>query len=156
MTLRSTRHLCATSENHQGSEEETHEIGPYYHPDPQCTWSGLHGITDCKVKNWFSAQHTASLPDVLHTFFAFMWAERISTLFKSSIIWKKPVASCLNHYCFVALTSVIMNCFEWLVKVHISSSLPDTMDPLEFAQKVREIHGWSHHLGNTNWTHTPG
>ena len=39
----------------------------------------------------------------------------------------------LNGYCPVALTSVIMKCFERLVKDHITSTLPDTLDPLQFA-----------------------
>ena len=33
----------------------------------------------------------------------------------------------------MALTSVIMKCFERLVKDHISSNLHDTLDPLQFA-----------------------
>ena len=33
----------------------------------------------------------------------------------------------------MALTSVIMKCFERLVKDHITSTLPDTLDPLKFA-----------------------
>ena len=39
----------------------------------------------------------------------------------------------LNDYCPVALTSVIMKCFERLVKDHITSTLPVTLDPLQFA-----------------------
>jgi hypothetical protein len=33
------------------------------------------------------------------------------------------------------LTSVIMKCFERLVKDHITSTLPDTLDPLQFAYR---------------------
>jgi gmma-aminobutyric acid receptor subunit gamma/cGMP-dependent protein kinase 2 len=41
----------------------------------------------------------------------------------------------LNDYCPVALTSVIMKCFERLVKDHITSTLPATLDPLQFAYR---------------------
>ena len=39
----------------------------------------------------------------------------------------------LNDYRPVALTSVIMKCFERLVKDHITSTLPAPLDPLQFA-----------------------
>ena len=39
----------------------------------------------------------------------------------------------LNDYRPIALTSVIMKCFERLVKNHITSTLPDTLDSLQFA-----------------------
>ena len=35
----------------------------------------------------------------------------------------------------IALTSVIMKCFERLFKDHITSTLPDTLDPLQFAYR---------------------
>ena len=38
----------------------------------------------------------------------------------------------LNGYRPVALTSVIMKCFERLVKDHITSTLPVTLCPLQF------------------------
>jgi hypothetical protein len=41
----------------------------------------------------------------------------------------------LNDYCTVELTSVIMKCFERLVKDHITSTLPDILDPLPFAYR---------------------
>ncbi len=40
--------------------------------------------------------------------------------------------SCLNDYHPVALTSIFMNGFERLVKKHICSSIPVTLDPLQF------------------------
>ncbi|KAI3374832.1 hypothetical protein L3Q82_021368, partial [Scortum barcoo] len=46
---------------------------------------------------------------------------------------KKPKILCLNDYRPVALTSTIMKCFERLVKPFITSSLPDSLDPLQFA-----------------------
>ena len=39
----------------------------------------------------------------------------------------------LNDYRPAALTSVIMKCFERLVKDHITSTLPDTLEPHQFA-----------------------
>ena len=46
---------------------------------------------------------------------------------------KKAKVIELNDYRPIALTSVIMKCFERLVKDHITSTLPDTLDPLQFA-----------------------
>jgi gmma-aminobutyric acid receptor subunit gamma/cGMP-dependent protein kinase 2 len=48
---------------------------------------------------------------------------------------KKGKVAELNDYRPVALTSVIMKCFERLVKDHIISSLPDTLDPLQFTYR---------------------
>ena len=41
----------------------------------------------------------------------------------------------LNDHLPVALTTVIMKCFERLVKDHITSSLPVTLDPFQFAYR---------------------
>jgi hypothetical protein len=38
----------------------------------------------------------------------------------------------LNDYRSVPLTSVIVKCFERLFKDHITSTLPDTLEPLQF------------------------
>jgi hypothetical protein len=46
---------------------------------------------------------------------------------------KKANITELNDYRPVALTSVIMKCFERLVKDHIT--LPATLDPLQFAYR---------------------
>ena len=48
---------------------------------------------------------------------------------------KRAKVTELNDYRPVALTSVIMKCFERLVKDHITSTLPDTLDPLQFAYR---------------------
>ncbi|KAK1803914.1 hypothetical protein P4O66_003854 [Electrophorus voltai] len=48
---------------------------------------------------------------------------------------KKPRPSDLNDYCPVGLTSVVMKCFEKLVRDFITSSLPASMDPLQFAYR---------------------
>ena len=41
----------------------------------------------------------------------------------------------MSDYRSVALTSVIMKCFERLVKSLICSSLPPTLDPMQFAYR---------------------
>ncbi len=46
---------------------------------------------------------------------------------------KNNKPSCLNDYRPVALTSIVMKVFERLVKSHICSSIPVTLDPLQFA-----------------------
>eukprot|EP00061_Rhincodon_typus_P012550 g38354.t1 len=45
---------------------------------------------------------------------------------------KKAHATCLNDDHPVALTSKTMRCFKTLVMVHISSSLPADLNPLQF------------------------
>ncbi len=46
---------------------------------------------------------------------------------------KNSKPSCLNDYRPVALTSTVMKIFERLLKKHICSSIPVTLDPLQFA-----------------------
>ncbi|KAI4890208.1 hypothetical protein NFI96_015999, partial [Prochilodus magdalenae] len=46
---------------------------------------------------------------------------------------KKKSASSPSDYCHIALTPIIMKCFERLVKDHITSRLPATFDQLQFA-----------------------
>ena len=62
----------------------------------------------------------------------------VPTFFKMATIVpvpKKAKITELNHYLPVALTSVIMKCFKRLVKDHITSTLPDTLDPLQFVYR---------------------
>lgn len=59
--------------------------------------------------------------------------------FKSAIIVPVPKNSnprCLNDYRPVALTPVAMKCFEQVVKDHIKSNLPASMDHLQFAYRA--------------------
>ncbi len=46
---------------------------------------------------------------------------------------KNSKPSCLNDYRPIALTSTVMKVFERLLKNHICSSVPATLDPLQFA-----------------------
>ncbi|KAI3375925.1 hypothetical protein L3Q82_016344, partial [Scortum barcoo] len=62
----------------------------------------------------------------------------VPTCFKETIIVpvpKKTKILSLNDYRPVALTSTIMKCFERLVKSFITSSIPDSLDPLQFAYR---------------------
>jgi len=60
---------------------------------------------------------------------------------KSSIIVplpKKPHIISLNDYRPVALTPVVIKCFEKLVWDHITSLLPPTYDPHQFAYRANK------------------
>ena len=60
----------------------------------------------------------------------------IPTCFKQTTIvhvHKNTKVTCLNDYRPVALTSVVMKCFERLVMAHINTIIPETLDPLQFA-----------------------
>ncbi len=48
---------------------------------------------------------------------------------------KNSKPSCLNDYRPVALTSIVMEVFERLLKNYICSSIPVTLDPLQFAYR---------------------
>ncbi|KAK3514970.1 hypothetical protein QTP86_020616 [Hemibagrus guttatus] len=45
---------------------------------------------------------------------------------------KKSTVSCLNDYCPVALTLIVMKCFERLIMRHIKTQLPPSLDPMQF------------------------
>ncbi len=62
----------------------------------------------------------------------------VPTSFKKSVIIPVPKnskPSCLNDSCPVALTSIVMKVFERLLKNHICSSIPVTLDTLQFAYR---------------------
>ncbi len=81
--------------------------------------------------------------DQLAVFFTSIFNESLATSvvltsFKKSVIIPVPKnskPSCLNDYRPVALTSVVIKVFERLVKNHICSSIPATLDPLQFAYR---------------------
>ncbi|KAI4904085.1 hypothetical protein NFI96_007664, partial [Prochilodus magdalenae] len=50
-------------------------------------------------------------------------------------VLKKSSVSCLNDYRPIALTPIIMKCFERLVLRHIKTLLPPSLDPLQFAYR---------------------
>ncbi|KAI3369351.1 hypothetical protein L3Q82_007588 [Scortum barcoo] len=96
-------------------------------------WTGLKTLTDYKKKISSAEVMSASLPDKLNT----SRCVQISwpTCFKETTIIvpvpKKTKILSLNDYRPVALTSTIMKCFERLVKSFITSSIPDSLDPLQ-------------------------
>ncbi|KAK3545642.1 hypothetical protein QTP70_008782 [Hemibagrus guttatus] len=48
---------------------------------------------------------------------------------------KKSTVSCLNDYCPVALTPIVMKCFKRLVMRHMKTQPPCSLDPLQFAYR---------------------
>ncbi len=81
----------------------------------------------------------------------------VPTSFKKSIIIPVPKnnkPSCLNDYRPVALTSIVMKVFERLVKSHICSSIPVTLDPLQFAYRPnRSTDDAISHILHSSLTH---
>ncbi len=73
----------------------------------------------------------------MHSLFIFELCEMKADVRKSVIIPvpKNSKPSCLNDYRPVALTSTVMKVFERLLKKHICSSIPVTLDPLQFAYR---------------------
>ena len=53
---------------------------------------------------------------------------------------KKAKVTELNDYHPIALTSVIIKCFERPVKDHITSTLPDTLDPTLICLLPQQAH----------------
>ncbi len=86
----------------------------------------------------------------------------VPTSFKKSAIIPLPKnskPSCLNDYRPVALTSTVMKVFERLLKKHICSSIPVTLDPLQSAYRPNRstedaisqvLHSSLTHIDSTN------
>ena len=49
---------------------------------------------------------------------------------------KTPAPKCPNDYRPIALTSVVMKCFERLILQHIKTCLPSNLDPHQFAYRA--------------------
>ncbi len=81
----------------------------------------------------------AQLTDVLTDIFNTSLSQAVvPTCLKSTTIIpvpKKSPVSCLNDYRPIALTPIMMKCFERLVMQKIKNSLPNTLDPLHFAYR---------------------
>ncbi len=81
----------------------------------------------------------------------------VPTSFKKYIIIHVPKnskPSCLNDYRPVALTSTVMKVFERLLKNHICSSIPVTLDPLQFAYRPnRSTDDAISHILHSSLTH---
>ena len=66
----------------------------------------------------------------------------IPTCFKQTTkvpVPKNTKATCLNDYRPIALMSVAMKCFERLVMAHINTIIQETLDPLQFAYRPKQI-----------------
>uniref|UniRef100_A0A674NYU7 Reverse transcriptase domain-containing protein n=1 Tax=Takifugu rubripes TaxID=31033 RepID=A0A674NYU7_TAKRU len=86
----------------------------------------------------------------------------VPSCFKATTIVPVPKHSrptCLNDYRPVALTPIIMKCFERLVLAHLKDCLPTTLDPHQFAYRSNRsiddavsiaLHSVLTHLDNTN------
>ncbi|KAI2649455.1 Protein adenylyltransferase SelO [Labeo rohita] len=73
-----------------------------------------HVLRDC------AAKQTDILTDI------FNMIPHVSQIHNNHNPKKSPV-SCLNDYCPIALTPIMMKCFERLVMHNIKSSLPNTL-----------------------------
>ncbi|XP_036403543.1 protein NLRC3-like [Megalops cyprinoides] len=77
------------------------------------------------------------LADVLASVFNLSLSQAtVPKCFKTTTIIpvpKRSLVTCLNDYRPVALTPIITKCFETVVLAHIQSSIPGTVDPLQYA-----------------------
>ncbi len=96
--------------------------------------AGPDGITGRVLRSY--ADHLAGL--FTSIFNESLATSVVPTFFKKSGIIPVPKnskPSYLNDYRPVALTSTVMKVFERLLKKHICSSIPVTLDPLQFAYR---------------------
>ncbi|KAI2655641.1 hypothetical protein H4Q32_024234 [Labeo rohita] len=96
--------------------------------------AGPDNIPGCVLRDC-AAQLTDVLTDIFNTSLS---QTVVPTCLKSTSIIpvpKKSPVSCLNDYRPIALTPIMMKCFERLVMHHINSSLPNTLDPFQFAYR---------------------
>ncbi|KAI4878395.1 hypothetical protein NFI96_006324 [Prochilodus magdalenae] len=152
-------------------------------------WQGIQVITDYKNKVSTPVTTDAALPAELNNFYArfetsaqaqssntallptteeetpLILAADESTVpvcFKTTTIIpipKKSTITSMNDYCPIALTPIVMKCFERLILSYIKRSLPSTMDPHQFAYRANRstddkvslaIHTALNHLDSTN------
>ena len=98
--------------------------------------AGDDGLPVCVL--WASSDQLAS---VFNDMFKLSLTESVTpTCFKQTTIVpviKNTKITCLNDYRLVALTFVAMKCFERLVMAHINTIIPETLDPLQFANQSK-------------------
>ncbi len=106
-------------------------------PYPGLTHERLRVLTTYLAVYWKTC--AAQLTDVLTDIFNTSLSQAVvPTCLKSTTITpvpKKSPVSCLNDYRPIALTPIMMKCFERLVMQKIKTSLPNTLDPLQFAYR---------------------
>ncbi|KAI5629970.1 gastrula zinc finger protein XlCGF28.1-like [Silurus asotus] len=113
--------------------------------DTRRMWQGIQAITNYKTTSP-ACDRDAPLPDALNDFYARFEvqnnvvarktipppSDQTTTIFP---VPKKSTVSCLNDYRPVALTPIMMKCFERLVMRHIKTQLPPSLDPMQFAYR---------------------
>ncbi len=120
--------------------------------------AGPDGITS-RVLRSFADQPAGLFTSIFNESLA---TSVVPTSFKKSVIIPVPKNSkppCLNDYRLVALTSIVMKVFERLLKNHICSFIPATLDPLQFAYRPNRstddaisqvLHSSLTHINSTN------
>ncbi|KAK3572910.1 hypothetical protein QTP86_010577 [Hemibagrus guttatus] len=94
--------------------------------DSRRMWQGVQAITNYKTPP-SACDSDASLTDALNDFYARFETTTIVP------VPKKSTVSCLNDYRPIALTPIVMKCFERLIMRHNKTQLPPSLDPLQFA-----------------------
>ncbi|KAK3506659.1 hypothetical protein QTP70_012929 [Hemibagrus guttatus] len=110
--------------------------------------------TLCRVNSWKAAgpdnipgrvlrECAEQLADVFTDIFnIFLSSAIVPTCLKTTTIIpvpKKSPVSCLNNYRPVALTPIIMKCFERLVMRQVKNLLPPSLDPMQFAYRPNPV-----------------
>ncbi|KAI4879075.1 hypothetical protein NFI96_030394, partial [Prochilodus magdalenae] len=145
--------------------------------DPWRMWQGIQVITDYKSKA--QSSNTALLPtteeetplilaaDELASTFTDIFnlslaQSTVPVCFKTTTIIpipKKSTITSMNDYRPIALTPIVMKCFERLILSHIKRSLPSTLDPHQSAYRANRstddsvslaIHTALNHLDSAN------
>uniref|UniRef100_A0A6I8PZ49 Reverse transcriptase domain-containing protein n=1 Tax=Xenopus tropicalis TaxID=8364 RepID=A0A6I8PZ49_XENTR len=117
------------------------------HPDPPSLWVRVI----YPLKSVITSHYVLNIPGRLVKACAHELADVFTDIFNLSLLQsavptcfkrttiipvpKKMNVSCLNDYRPVALTSIAMKCFERIVKAHITSLLPASLDSLQFAYR---------------------
>ncbi len=101
----------------------------------------------------------AQLTDVLTDIFNTSLSQAVvPTCLKSTTIIpvpnKSPV-SCLNDYRPIVLTPIMKKCFERLVMQKIKTSLPNTLDPLQFFIPSKPLYGQCNFLHPPSGSYPP-
>ncbi|KAI3360890.1 hypothetical protein L3Q82_012903, partial [Scortum barcoo] len=134
----------------------------FVYSDPRRMWQGIQAITDYKPSNSTPTVMNVSFLNELNDFYACFDKDNkdmiikpkpsddhqtltlsptdtaVPACFKTTSIVPVPKHSsptCLNDYRPVALTPIVMKCFEWLVLAHLKTCLPPTLDPHQFAYR---------------------
>ena len=120
-----------------------------------CKATGLDNILGCVLKDC-----AEELNDVFTDVFNPSLRQAVvPSCFKAATIIpvpKKSAPSCFNDCRPVALTPIIVKCFERLVMSHNKSILPPTLDPFQFAHRAKrsteDVICAALHPALTHWT----